>query len=110
MQTILYRMILAFSCSGFFCIAQANGELQEAVQEKQSKDTQTTKENSRVKKLFDKGVSFWNKQDLDSAIKEFSEVIKLDPKNHKAYIYRGGAYAEKKERDRAFADFNQAIR
>jgi tetratricopeptide (TPR) repeat protein len=55
------------------------------------------------KKLFDQ-------KDYDGAIREFTEAIRLDPKNAKAYGDRGSAYFNKKDYDRAIADFTEYIR
>ena len=39
-----------------------------------------------------------------------SEAIRLNPKNADAYNYRGCAWVEKGELDKAITDFNEAIR
>ena len=41
---------------------------------------------------------------------EYSEAIRLDPKNPDAYRGRGVAHGNKGDFDHAIADFNEAIR
>jgi tetratricopeptide (TPR) repeat protein len=57
-----------------------------------------------------KGEAAQKKGDLKSAITNFSEAIRLDPKLVTAYNNRGLVYYEKHELDKAIADFNEAIR
>ena len=48
-------------------------------------------------------------KDYDRAIADFTEVIRLDPKDARAYINRGVSYREKGDAERAIADFSEAI-
>jgi tetratricopeptide (TPR) repeat protein len=48
--------------------------------------------------------------DLDRAISDFSEAIRLDPKYVRARVNRGRAFIEKLEFDEAVADLTEAIR
>jgi tetratricopeptide (TPR) repeat protein len=50
-----------------------------------------------------------DKNDLDGAISDFSEAIKLDAKYALAYKNRGAAHYEKGEYDAAIQDFDQAV-
>jgi lipoprotein NlpI len=50
------------------------------------------------------------KRDLDRAIADYSEAIKLYPSYAVAYNNRGFAYVSKQDYDRAIADFSQAIK
>jgi tetratricopeptide (TPR) repeat protein len=56
------------------------------------------------------GVSEEKKAVYDRAIADFTQAIRLDPANAKAYKERGDAYAGKGDLDRAIANYNQAIR
>jgi len=47
---------------------------------------------------------------MDLAIADQTQVIKLDPKNKKAYLDRGIAHNKKRENDLAVADLSQAIK
>jgi len=49
------------------------------------------------------------KGDFDSAIADFSEAIRLDPKYAAAYNNRGLAYIAEGDYDHAIGDFNQAV-
>ena len=57
-----------------------------------------------------KGESAQKNGDLDLAIANFSEAIRLDPKFTLAYNNRGLAYCMKGKLDNAIADFSEAIR
>jgi lipoprotein NlpI len=48
--------------------------------------------------------------DIESAIADYSEAIRLDPKGAAAFNNRGSAYSDKGDLDRAIADYNEAIR
>ena len=48
-------------------------------------------------------------RDLDRAIAEFEEAIRIDPQNAKAFLGRGMVWYQKKEYDRAMADYDAAI-
>jgi tetratricopeptide (TPR) repeat protein len=57
-----------------------------------------------------RGAAYARKGDLDHAIADFSEAIRLDPKLAAGYHNRGNAYQAKSDFDRAIADFGEAIR
>jgi tetratricopeptide (TPR) repeat protein len=57
-----------------------------------------------------RGAAYAAKGDLDHAIADFDDAIRLDPKFAGAYFNRGSAYQVKGDLDRAIADFNEAIR
>lgn len=48
-------------------------------------------------------------RDKDRAITDYTEAIRLDPKDATFYINRGAAYESKRQYDRAIADYNKAI-
>src|SRR5262249_7737007 len=58
----------------------------------------------------ERGISYKSKGDVDRAIANFSEAIRLDPKYAEAYYVRGVAYGNKGDLDRAIADYSEAIR
>jgi Tfp pilus assembly protein PilF len=57
---------------------------------------------------FQKGISYFEKEDYDAAITAFSEAIRLDPKDAKAYYGRAHAYLQKGEKAKADEDFARA--
>jgi tetratricopeptide (TPR) repeat protein len=63
--------------------------------------------NSRLNALAysSRGNAYLAKGDLDRAIVDFTEAIRLDPKYAEAYYNRGTAYATKGDRESAVGDF-----
>jgi lipoprotein NlpI len=57
-----------------------------------------------------RGNGYRDKNDLDRAIADFNEAIRLDPKLAMAFLGRGLAFSDKGDNDRAIADFNEVIR
>jgi tetratricopeptide (TPR) repeat protein len=57
-----------------------------------------------------RGLARLRKGEIDEAIREFDEAIRLDPKSILAYAHRGKAWIEKKEYEKAVHDFEEAIR
>jgi tetratricopeptide (TPR) repeat protein len=56
-----------------------------------------------------RALAFKLKGDPDSAIKDFAEVLRLDPKAY-GYTNRGLAWSDKKAYDKAIADYTEAIK
>jgi len=59
---------------------------------------------------YDRAVAFYKKDELDRAIGDYSEAIKLNPKFANAFVGRGSAWYAKEDYDRAIADYDEAIR
>jgi tetratricopeptide (TPR) repeat protein len=55
-----------------------------------------------------RGVEWRAKRQLDRAIADHSQAIKLDPSLSEAFYNRGNAYGDKGENDRAITDYDQA--
>ena len=64
----------------------------------------------RDRLYYNRGIEYDEKRDYDRAIADYNEVIRLDPKDAKAYNSRGIASRAKGDLDRAIADYNEAIR
>jgi tetratricopeptide (TPR) repeat protein len=57
-----------------------------------------------------RGNAYSDKGDLDHAIADYNDAIRLDPKSGLAYVMRGNAYYDKGYFDHAIADDTEAIR
>lgn len=57
-----------------------------------------------------RGHGLTEKRELDAALADLNEAIKLDPAYACAYTNRGRVYAFKKDLDHAIADYDEAIR
>jgi tetratricopeptide (TPR) repeat protein len=49
-------------------------------------------------------------KDFDTAIKDYTEAIRLDPNRGGTYYNRGQAYHFKKDFDKAVKDYTEAVR
>src|SRR5262245_33795759 len=69
-------------------------------------------ESKRVRGIayVGRGLAYSDKGDLNHAIADFTEAIRLNPKDALAYSNRGLTYVNKGEYDRAIADYTAAIR
>lgn len=58
-----------------------------------------------------RGNAYAQKKNYDLAIADYSQAIRLDPKDAAVFFFaRGNAYFHKKDYDRAITDYSQAIR
>ncbi|MDR2152972.1 MAG: tetratricopeptide repeat protein [Helicobacteraceae bacterium] len=66
--------------------------------------------NSAAKEAFDRGVATYEQGNLQEAIKQYTQAIKIDPNSAQAYNNRGIAYGKLGDYGKAIADFTQAIK
>ena len=57
-----------------------------------------------------RGVVWFQKGELDSALSDFNKAIRIDPSYWAGFTGRGDVWRKKGELERALADFQQAIR
>ncbi|WP_082646511.1 tetratricopeptide repeat protein [Bradyrhizobium valentinum] len=57
-----------------------------------------------------RGHGLTEKRQLDAALSDLNESIRLDPTSARALTNRGRVYAFKRDLDRAIADYDEAIR
>jgi tetratricopeptide (TPR) repeat protein len=62
-------------------------------------------ENRRANAHYNRAIAYRDKGDLDRAIADFTEAIRLNPQHAVALGNRGAAYSAKGDNDRAIADF-----
>jgi lipoprotein NlpI len=72
-------------------------------------DNHKASAKTRALAYKNRGNAYSNKSDLDRAIADYGEAIKLDPKLAAAYADRCGTYTTKGNDDLAMTDCNQAI-
>ncbi|MCZ8040759.1 MAG: tetratricopeptide repeat protein [Microcystis sp. LE17-20A] len=60
--------------------------------------------------FLNKGIEEWKKGDFVQAIAGFNLVIRLNPNDASAYLFRGNAYGQLKEYQKAIADYTQTLR
>ncbi|MBD2681835.1 MULTISPECIES: serine/threonine-protein kinase [Nostoc] len=66
-------------------------------------------ESNAQKKLYQEGVNKYDIANYEGAIRDFSQLIQLEPKNALAYNKRGDAYYRLGDYEQAQADSSQAI-
>ena len=59
---------------------------------------------------YDQGLRFMAYREFDQAITALTAAIQLDPNHVGAYFYRGHAYLEEKDINRAIADWEAVLR
>jgi len=68
------------------------------------------KRNPTAKAYTIRGTIWVHKREYDKAIADYTEAIRLDPKNAKLHYMRGSAREDRSEYDQAISDFTEAIR
>ena len=97
-------------------MAEANRKVEEAErqrlaeEERKARAVREAEEKRKAQEVEKKGMAASNSGDLDGAIANFNEALRLDPKNAVVFFNRGWAYSRKRDDDRAFADYSESIR
>jgi tetratricopeptide (TPR) repeat protein len=65
--------------------------------------------SAQVEKSFDEGLIKFIDKDFEKAIVAFTEVIKLDPKNHESHYYIGVCNIKLKFYKKSLINFDKAI-
>ena len=76
----------------------------------QGERTMDTANEQQAVDAYNRGVDHFNQGELDKAIADFTEAIRLNPKLAGAYFNRGFAYVNKGELNQAVGDWTEAIR
>ncbi len=86
------------------------GEIEKAIEliAGMQKQATTPEENAVI--LLCRGFAYGTKGDMDKAVADFTEAIRLDPKSPEAHFNRGNAFLRKGDLDKAIADFTESIR
>ena len=66
--------------------------------------------SSEAQRHFEAGLELQGKENLEQAIVEYDEAIRLDPQFALGYAHRGWTYAQLDQNQQAFQDFDEAIR
>ena len=70
----------------------------------------TAKNTVEAETCYKRGGALFYKSELDQAIKEFGNAIRLNPKNPKYFYFRGFAYVYMRKLDKAIADYTRTIK
>jgi len=68
------------------------------------------KRNPTARAYVIRGSISYEKEEYDKAIADYSQAIRLNPKDANAYIGRGDAWSDKGQYDAAISDFTNAVR
>jgi tetratricopeptide (TPR) repeat protein len=75
-----------------------------------TRNTSWAPDSKSADACFDRGVYHAEREEWDQAIKEFNDVLRLEPKNADAYHLRGIAHYAKDHLTEAISDFDNVLR
>lgn len=70
---------------------------------------QGKKPKKNIQVELNKGIQYFNNNDINNAINSFKNVINIDPKNATAYYYLGRCFQKQGNNDGALQKYNKAI-
>ena len=73
-------------------------------------DNDKTARADRLKALLARGAAYQRRDDVDRAIVDYSDALRIDPKLADIFNIRGELYRGKGDRPRALADFSAALK
>ena len=73
-------------------------------------DNDKTERADRLKALLARGAAYQRRDDIDRAIVDYSDALRIDPKLADIFNTRGELYRGKGDRPRALADFSAALK
>ncbi len=60
-------------------------------------------------KYLNAGLAYYNKGEIDKAIKEFTTALEYDHDNYKGHLGLGNSYSKKKEYDKALVEYSKLV-
>jgi len=73
-------------------------------------DNDKTERADRLKALLARGAAYRRRDDIDRAIADYDDALRLDPKLADIFNVRGELHRSKGDRPRALADFGAALK
>ena len=73
-------------------------------------NSRRNKGNDLAIAYYNRGISYRQKGDVDRALSDYNESIRINPSYARAFNNRGNIWKDKGDLDRAIADYDQAIK
>jgi tetratricopeptide (TPR) repeat protein len=73
-------------------------------------DNDKTERADRLKALLARGAAYQRREDVDRAVADYSDALRIDPKLADIFNTRGELYRGRGDRPRALADFSAALK
>jgi hypothetical protein len=88
---------------------RSDGSSEKEVATKQGNNIYVEETAINFQTLTAGGKAYYDQEDYDRAIADYTEAIRMKPGYAPAYVGRGNAYSKKGDYDRAIADYTQEI-
>jgi len=117
LRPLVFALVLALSATGAWADRYRYSDCDQSVDPDRqirgcTQIIERGKRESRKNRSFaytNRGIAYRKKGEVDRAIADYDEAIKLNPNVAEVYNNRGVAYEKKGEVDRAIADYTKAI-